>query len=80
MTDFIAQDEADFIAKGIAHAGDVPYLAALRMQARTRMTNAAIGQPALIAAGLENALRTAWQRWCKGLPPTPSSPSRNKAP
>lgn len=66
---FIARDEDDFIAKGVRIAADLPYLSAVRTQARTSMTNAAIGQPALIAAGLENALRTAWQRWCKGLPP-----------
>jgi len=23
----------------------------------------------LVAAGLERALRTMWQRWCAGLPP-----------
>ena len=69
LDDFIALDEADFVARGLRIAADVPYLAVLRTQARTRMTNAAIGQPALIAAGLENALRTAWQRWCNDLPP-----------
>ena len=68
LDDFIALDDADFLAKGCRLAADLPYLAALRTQTRTRMTNAAIGQPALIAAGLDNALRTAWQRWCKGLP------------
>lgn len=69
LDEFIALDEADFVAKGVRIAADVPYLSVLRTQTRTRMSNAAIGQPALIAAGLENALRTAWQRWCNGLPP-----------
>lgn len=69
LTEFIANDEADFIDKGMQLAGNIPHLAAVRMQARTRMSNSAMGQPALIAAGLDNALRTMWQRWCADLPP-----------
>lgn len=65
---FIAQDEADFLKKGVAIADDIAALASLRMVIRTRISNSAAGQPALIAAGLENALRTMWQRWCDGLP------------
>ncbi|OBV40938.1 tetratricopeptide repeat protein [Janthinobacterium psychrotolerans] len=70
LPEFIASDEADFIEKGIQFAGNLPHLAAIRMQARARMTNTAMGQPALIAAGLDHALRTIWQRWCTSLPPT----------
>jgi len=36
---------------------------------RERFAQSPIGQPALVAAGLERALRTMWQRWCAGLPP-----------
>ncbi|OYO29717.1 tetratricopeptide repeat protein [Janthinobacterium sp. PC23-8] len=70
LPEFIASDEADFIEKGVQLAGNLPHLAAIRMQARARMSNSAMGQPALIAAGLDHALRTIWQRWCAGLPPT----------
>ena len=70
LPEFIASDEADFIEKGIELAGNVPHLATIRMQARARMSDRAMGQPALIAAGLDHALRTIWQRWCAGLPPT----------
>lgn len=69
LYDFITHDESDFIEKGVKLAGDVTRLAVLRQEARTRMSNSATGQPALIAAGLEHALRTMWQRWCAGLPP-----------
>ncbi|WP_219135507.1 tetratricopeptide repeat protein [Janthinobacterium sp. UMAB-60] len=66
---FIAQDDADFVQKGRLIATDIAQLAALRAGLRARVKNSAMGQPALIAAGLENALRTMWQRWCAGLPP-----------
>jgi len=69
LWEFIASDEADFIKKGVQLAGNLPHLAAIRMQARARMSNSSMGQPALIAAGLDHALRSMWQRWCEGLPP-----------
>ena len=69
LPEFIADDEADFIEKGVKLAANVPHLAAVRMQARARMSNSAMGQPALIAAGLDHALRSIWRRWCAGLPP-----------
>lgn len=68
LEQFIAQDEADFLRKGVAIASDLAGLAQLRASMRARLNNSAAGQPALIAAGLENALRTMWQRWCAGLP------------
>ncbi len=66
---FIAEDEADFLQKGMLIAKDMAQLATLRTGLRARVKNSAMGQPALIAAGLENALRTMWQRWCAGLAP-----------
>ena len=67
---FIAQDDADFLQKGVAAASDINALSALRSSLRERVRDSAMGQPALIAGGLESALRTMWQRWCAGLPPT----------
>lgn len=67
---FIAQDNADFIQKGIAAASNVHALSVLRSTLRERVSNSAMGQPALIARGLESALRTMWRRWCAGVPPT----------
>ena len=68
LDQFIASDEADFLQKGVNIAADLAALASLRMGMRARLSNSAIGQPILIAAGVENALRTMWQRWCAGLP------------
>lgn len=69
LVDFIAQDKTDFLQKGMAIASKLDQLSALRSSMRTRMSNSALGQPALIAAGLDNAMRQIWQRWCAGLPP-----------
>lgn len=69
LSDFIADAEKDFLEKGCKHASDTDRLIALRPQMRERMNHAAIGQPAVIAEGLEQALRSMWQRWCAGQPP-----------
>lgn len=69
LAEFIASDDDDFLQKGIAIAGAPAHLAQLRTGMRARMSNAPSGQPALIAAGLDNALRGMWQRHCAGLPP-----------
>ncbi|MDD2702129.1 MAG: tetratricopeptide repeat protein, partial [Sideroxydans sp.] len=65
---FIAKDAPDFIRKGIAYARDLDELSRIRAEGRERFANSALGQPAVIAAGLERALRQMWQRWCEGLP------------
>ena len=86
LHDFIAQNQTEFLQKGIALASQLDHLAALRSGMRMRMSKSALGQPALIAAGLDNALRQIWQRWCAGLPavsfdadPTQSSLSKRAA-
>ncbi|WP_176460821.1 tetratricopeptide repeat protein [Janthinobacterium sp. PC23-8] len=68
LDEFIALDEADFLAKGQRFASNIDSFSALRPAMRDRMNNAATGQPAVIAQGLELALRSIWRRWCAGLP------------
>ncbi|MCX5864198.1 MAG: tetratricopeptide repeat protein [Deltaproteobacteria bacterium] len=65
---FIAHDQSDFVQKGVQWANDLATLAEVRAGLRARFTQSALGQPALIAAALERALRIMWQRWCAGLP------------
>ncbi|MFC5475992.1 tetratricopeptide repeat protein [Paraherbaspirillum soli] len=65
---FVAQDAAAFVQQGLSLAADVSALAELRAGLRQRFEQSPTSQPALIAAGLERALRTMWQRWCVGLP------------
>ena len=60
----------EFVARGIALAADIPALACLRAELREGFRRSAMGQPDLVAAGLESALRTMWQRWCDHQLPT----------
>lgn len=43
-------------------------LSAVRASLRQRFSTAPLGQPPLIAAKLEQAFRTMWQRWCSDMP------------
>lgn len=65
---FIARDAQDFMHKGVVWAQQFDTLSAIRSQLRERLTHSVLGQPALVADGLERALRTMWRRWCSGLP------------
>lgn len=65
---FVANDTADFVSKGVVWAKDLSQLADIRAGLRNRFDQSAMRQPAVIAAGLERALRIAWRRWCDGLP------------
>ena len=71
MSAFVAENKADFVKKGLFIADNIVFLATLRMSMRQRLADSAIGQPALIAAGLNNALRFIWRRWCANLPAVP---------
>jgi protein O-GlcNAc transferase len=64
----IARSPDDFVARGVACANNLPGLASLRAGLRDRVRQSAVGQPALIAAGLTRSLRIMWERWCDGLP------------
>jgi len=66
---FVAHDAADFVQKGLHWAGNLAALSGIRTGLRERFAQSAMGQPAVIAAGLERALRIMWKRWCAGLPP-----------
>ena len=68
LDQFLVNDASDYVQKGINLTADLPALANLRSGLRTRFAKAAFGQPAVVTASLENALRIMWQRWCAGLP------------
>jgi protein O-GlcNAc transferase len=68
LDEFVADNAADFVHKGLFCAGNLTALSNIRAGLRERFTNSAMGQPELIAAGLERALRIMWQRWCAELP------------
>ena len=61
IPDWIAADEADYIAQAIRRAQDPAALAALR----ARLGLGALGDAATFARGLEAALRAMWRDWCE---------------
>ncbi len=75
---FVAKNAEDFVRKGENWANDLEALARIRSGLRERFSESAMGQPELIARGLERALRMMWQRWCDGLPPAQLDLSDNK--
>ena len=69
IEDFVATDKADFVAKGVYWATHLLELAAIRARIRADWQRSENQQPAVIAAGVERALRQMWTRWCAGNPP-----------
>jgi predicted O-linked N-acetylglucosamine transferase (SPINDLY family) len=69
LEEFVAHDAADFVQRGLSWAGDLAALTDIRAGTRGRLSKSAMGQSAVVAAGVERALRIMWQRWCAGLPP-----------
>jgi predicted O-linked N-acetylglucosamine transferase (SPINDLY family) len=68
LPQYVAHDQEDFVRKGVAAAGNLAALSQTRATLRQRLASSAMGQPELIADGLQQALRLMWQRWCNGLP------------
>lgn len=64
---FIAEDEEDFVAKGVALSRDVAALAALRSSLGASPLRTGEGMERL-ADSVELALRMMWRRWCAGQP------------
>ena len=69
LPDFIADDAADFVAKGSFWANNLEVLAEIRAGFRQRFLQSPVGQPEDVARSMLNALRTIWTRWCEGQPP-----------
>ena len=65
---FVAHDKAEFIRHGLYWSEHLAELAGIREGLRARIVQHESGRPDVIAAALEFALRSMWQRWCAGLP------------
>lgn len=65
---FTAASKADFVEKAIYWAQHPEELAGLRKNLRQRFADSIFLQPNVITAALAKSLRTAWKRWCAGLP------------
>lgn len=64
MPEWIAQDEAEYVAKAAAFAGDRAGLAAVRAQLRGRLLASPICDAPGFARNLEAAFRGMWRAWC----------------
>src|SRR5450830_101965 len=68
LDNFVALDEAEFLRQGLFWANNLEQLAEVRMLLRSRFEKSPLGQPEVIAEGLERAFRQMWQAWCNELP------------
>ncbi|MGB9130308.1 MAG: glycosyltransferase, partial [Thiobacillus sp.] len=66
MPEWIASDEADYVAKAVALAGDLSALTAMRVGLRERLLASPICDAPRFARNLEEAFRGMWRAWCKG--------------
>jgi predicted O-linked N-acetylglucosamine transferase (SPINDLY family) len=68
LDQFIARDTADFVAKGVYWAGQLPALATVRAGLRDQWAQSPDRSARQVAVTIERALRHMWGRWCNGLP------------
>jgi predicted O-linked N-acetylglucosamine transferase (SPINDLY family) len=64
LTDWIAADEDDYVAKAAAYARDLDKLASLRAQLRQRLLASPLCDAPRFARHLEQAFRGMWRTWC----------------
>jgi len=66
MSDWVAPDDAGFIAAGVAKAGDLAALAQLRAGLRQRFEASPMRDGAGLARAIEAGYRQLWREWCAG--------------
>jgi len=66
MAEFVAADEADYVAKAAALADDAAGLQTLRGALRARMAASPLCDAEAFTAALSTAIRDAWRAWCQG--------------
>ncbi len=71
LADWVSSGPDDFVERGARLVGDADALAALRAGMRERWRRSPYRQPAVVARGMELAVRQMWRRWCQGLPVEP---------
>jgi predicted O-linked N-acetylglucosamine transferase (SPINDLY family) len=65
LPEWIARDRDDYVARAVAHAGDVQRLAALRAGLRNQVSASPLFDAERFAGHLAAALRGMWQEWCR---------------
>lgn len=67
---FAAADEADYVARCVSLAADLPALAALRAGLRPTVAASPLLDAAGFAHDVEEAYRALWREWCEGGEPS----------
>jgi predicted O-linked N-acetylglucosamine transferase (SPINDLY family) len=68
LSSFVAENKSDYVEKGVSWAKNLSSLSILRSELRERFRQSEMGQPTIVAEGLERALRVMWRRWCADKP------------
>jgi protein O-GlcNAc transferase len=74
LPEWVAKDPGDYVARAVAHAGDLQGLARLRAGLRQQVLASPIFDAPRFAVHFEAALRGMWQLWCEQKP-TPTAAS-----
>lgn len=69
LSDFVAADVDDFVARGLAWCGKLALLSQLRAGLAARFSENFVMHDVAVADSVEAALRVMWQRWCAGKKP-----------
>lgn len=64
LSDWIAEDEEQYVGLAIRRAGDPAGLIRLSAELRQRMAGAPVGNASLYTRAVETAYREMWRRWC----------------
>lgn len=64
LEEFIAANKAEYVAKAVAFANDIPKLAAIRAKLRPTLAATPNTNPVQFTQGLESAFRDIWREWC----------------
>ena len=64
LSDWIADDDEDYVAKAVAHASELGKLAALRAGLRQQVLASPLFNAAAFARHFEDAIWGMWQNWC----------------
>jgi protein O-GlcNAc transferase len=64
LSDWIANNSSDYVAKAVAHAADFGRLATLRSKLRQQVMDSPIFDGTRFARNFEKALWGVWQQWC----------------
>jgi predicted O-linked N-acetylglucosamine transferase (SPINDLY family) len=64
LTEWIAADADDYVARAVSHADDLQRLATLRNGLRQQVLASPLFDAPRFARHFEAALRGMWQKWC----------------